>query len=90
MVFNLRRRKMELVCRLDVRNLFEHIHKLREIEELSKPCPRPVARAFRRKLQSRGGLTETGSPAIEMPHAHLLQAVILQIPLDGVKLRHAV
>ena len=90
MVFNLRRGKMELVCRFDVRNLFEHIHKLREIEELSKPCPRPVACAFRRKLQSRGGLTETGSPAVEMPHTHLLQTVILQIPLDGVKLRHAV
>ena len=44
---------MELIGSLDVGNFFEHIHKLRQIEKLCKPCTRPIAGAFRGKFQRR-------------------------------------
>ena len=42
-VFHLRGRKMELVGGLDVRDLFEQVHQLRQVEELGEPGPGPVA-----------------------------------------------
>lgn len=42
-VLHLRGRQVELVCGLDVGNLFEHIHQFREVEELGKARSCPVA-----------------------------------------------
>ncbi len=52
--------------------------------------PGPVAGPLRGQFQRRHGLSEPGSPAVEVGHAQLLQPVILEIPLHGVKLRHGV
>ena len=38
--------QIQLVSRLDVRNFLEKVHQLREIEELCKARPRPIARPF--------------------------------------------
>ena len=89
-VLHLRCRKIELVGGLDVRYFFEKRHQLRQVEELGKARPCPVTGAFRRKLQGCGRLSKAGGPAVEMAHAQLLKPVILQIPLDGIKLGHAV
>ena len=75
---------------LDVRDLFEHVHKLREVEELGEAGPGPVAGSLRSQLQSGGTLSEAGGPAVKVRHAHFLQPVILQIPLNGVHFRHTV
>ena len=89
-VFDLRRRKVELVGGFYVRDLPEEGHELRQIEELSKPRPRPVARSLRGQLQGGCGLSEPGGPAVEVAHSHLLEPVVLQVAVDGVHLRHGV
>ena len=81
---------MELIRRFDVGDLFEQIHQFGQVEKLCKARPCPVADALRRKLQCGGGFSKTACPAVKMPHTHLLQAVMLQIALDGVKLCHGV
>ena len=41
-------------------------------------------------LRGFGGFTKAACPAIEVAHTHLLQPVMLQIALDGIKLCHGV
>ena len=89
-VLHLRRREIKLVGGFNVRNLFEESHQLWEVKELGKTRPCAVAGALRGQLQCGGRFTKAGSPAVEMPHAQLLEPVILQIALDGIELRHRV
>ena len=89
-ILHLRCGKVQLVGGLDVRHLFEQVHQLRQVKELGKPRPRPIAGAFRCQLQRRDGFPETAGPAVKMGHAQFLQTVILKIPLHGVKLGHTV
>ena len=81
---------MELIRRFDVGDLFEQIHQFGQVEKLCKARPCPVARALWGKLQRGGGFSKAACPAIEVSHTHLLQPVMLQIALDGVKLCHGV
>ena len=81
---------MKLIGGFNVRHLFEQVHQLREIEKLGEAGARPVAGAFRCQLQRRDGFSEAAGPAVEVGHVQLLQAVILEIPLHGVKFGHAV
>ena len=83
-------RHHELVGGLDVGHLLEYSHEFRQIEEPGEAGARPVAGALGRKLQGRDRLAEAGGPAVEVAHAHLLEPVVLQIPLDGIQLRHGV
>ena len=76
-ILHFRRGQVQLVCGLDVGNLFEQVHQLREIKEPGKPCPCPVARALRRQFQCGDGLSKAGGPAVELLHLHFLQLVIL-------------
>ena len=85
-VFHLRRGQMELIGGFDVRHLFEQVHQLREIEKLGEAGARPVAGAFRCQFQRRRRFTKARRPAVKVGHAQFLQAVILEIPLHGVKL----
>ena len=87
-VFHLRRGKVELVSGLDVSNFAEQIHEFRQIEKLAESRSCPVAGAFRCQLQRRNGFSEAAGPAIKMGHVQLLQPLILEIPLHGVKLGH--
>ena len=89
-VLHLRDRQVQLVSGFNVCNLLKQVHQLRQIEEFTEPGPRPVAGAFRCQLQSRYRFTEPAGPAVKMGHVQLLQPVILEIPLHGVKLRHGV
>ena len=89
-VRNLRRGQVELIRRFDVGDLFEQIHQFGQVEKLCKARPCPVAGSLRGKLQRGGGFTKAACPAIEVAHTHLSQPVMLQIALDGVKLRHGV
>ena len=86
----LRNRKIQLVAGLDIRHFLEHGHQLRQIEELREPCPCPVTGSFRSQLDGCCGFTEGGSPAVKMRQTFLLQRPILEIPHDGIKLRHGV
>ena len=54
-ILHLRRRQVELVGSLDVRDLLEHRHQLRQVEELGEARPGAVARPLRGQLQRRGG-----------------------------------
>ena len=81
---------MELIRRFDVGDLFEQIHQFGQVEKLCKARPCPVAGSLRGKLQRGGGFTKAACPAIEVAHTHLLQPVMLQIALDGIKLCHGV
>ena len=87
---NLRRGQVELIRRFDVGDLFEQIHQFGQVEKLCKARPCPVAGSLRGKLQRGGGFTKAACPAIEVAHTHLLQPVMLQIALDGIKLCHGV
>ena len=89
-VFHLRGGQVQLVGGLDVRHLFEQVHQLRQIKELAESRPCPVACSLRGQFQRRDGFSEAAGPAVEVGHVQLLQAVILEIPLHGVKFGHAV
>ena len=41
--------------------------------------------ALRGQFQRRDGFSETAGPAVEMGHVQFLQAVILEIPLHGMR-----
>ena len=82
--------QIQLISRLDVRNFLEKVHQLREVEELRKARPRPIARPFRSEFNRGRGFPESGSPRIKMRHAFLLQCAVLQIALHSVQLGHAV
>ena len=43
----------KLVGGFYVRHLFEHVHQLREVEKLRKPCPRTVSCSFRGQFYCR-------------------------------------
>ena len=79
---------MKLVGGLDVRHLLEHTHQLREVEELGKARPRPVAGAFRGKLDGGGSLAKGGGPLVEMGQSFLLECAMLQIAHHGIQLCH--
>ena len=82
--------QVQLVGGLDVRHLFEQVHQLRQVEKLGESGARPIAGSLRGQFQRRDGFSETAGPAVEMGHAQFLQAVMLEIPLHGVKLGHGV
>ena len=81
---------MQLVAGFDVGHFLEHGHQLREVEELSKSCPRPVARTFRGKLDGCGGLAKGGCPAVEVGQLFLLEGAVLEGPPDRVQFGHGV
>ena len=83
-------RKFQHICRLDVRHLLKGSHQLRQIKELGKPCFSPVATALRRQLNGGDGFSKVTGPIVKVDQAHLLEGIILQIPLDRVKLHHTV
>ena len=89
-VFHLRGGQIQLIGGLDVRHLFEQVHQLREVEELAESRSCPIAGALRGQLQRRCRFTKARRPAVKMGHAQLLQPVILEIPLHGVKLGHGI
>ena len=61
-----RHRQVKLVRCFNVRNLLEHGHQFREIEELGKSRPRPIPSTFGGKFDGRGRLTKGGCPAVEV------------------------
>ena len=81
---------MKLVRGFNVGDLFEHIHQLREIEELCKTGARTVSGTLRCKLDGRTGFTKGRCPAIEMRQPFLLKCAVLQIAHDRVQFRHGV
>ncbi len=85
-----RHRQMKLVGCFNVRNLLEHGHQFREVEELGKSRSRPIACTFRRKLDGSGGLSKGRCPAVEVGQLFLLQGAVLQIPHDRVQFGHGV
>ena len=89
-VFHLRGGQIQLIGGLNVSNFAEQVHQLREIEKLGEAGARPVASAFRCQLQRRRRFTKARRPAVKVGHTQFLQAVILKIPLHGVKLGHGV
>ena len=89
-VLHLGRGQVQLVGGFNVRDLLKEIHQLWQVEKLAESCSCPVAGSLRGQLQRRHGFAEAGGPAVKMGHVQLLQAVILEIPLHGVKLGHRV
>ena len=83
-------RQMKLVTGLDVRNLLEHGHQLREVKELGKPGAGTVAGAFGRKFDGGGSLAKGGCPTVEVGQLFLLQGAVLEVPHDRVQLGHGV
>ena len=81
---------MELVGSFNVRNLLEHGHQLREVEELGKSRSCTIPCTFGGKLDGSGGLTKGGRPTVEVGQLFLLQGAVLQIPHDRVQLGHGV
>ena len=90
LIVRCRRRQLQLIRRFDVRDLLKHRHQLRKVEELAETGSCPVSRSLRSQLNGCGSLTEGRSPGIEVGHVVPLQGAVLQIPLHGVHLRHAV
>ena len=84
------RGKVKLVGGLDVRRLPEQVHQLRQVKELGKSGPRPVARTLRRKLDGGGGFPKGGGPAIEVGQAVALEHIMLQIPHHGIQFCHGI
>ena len=89
-VFHIGCRELELIRRLDVSDLAEDVHQLRQVEELRKARARPIACALRSQLNRCRGFAKGGRPAIEVRHAAALQSAVLQIALHRIQLRHGV
>ena len=89
-VFHLRGGQVQLVGGLDVRHLFEQVHQLRQVKELGKSCPRPVAGPLRGQFQGCHRFPEAAGPAVEMGHVQFLEPLILEVALDGIKFGHTV
>ena len=83
-------RQMKLVRGFNVRNLLEHGHQFREVEELGKSRSRPIACTFGGKLDGGGGLTKGGCPAVEVGQLFLLQGAVLEVAHDRVQLGHGI
>ena len=82
--------QMKLVRGFDVGNFFEHRHQLREVEELGKSCPRPIARTLRGKFDGGSGFTKSRCPRIKMGQILLLERAVLQIPHNRVQFGHGI
>lgn len=76
-VHDLRLRQIQLIGSLDVCDLLEDAHKLREVEEFAEPRPRPVARPLGSQLHRRDRLTEVRRPGVEVAHAEVFERVML-------------
>ena len=81
---------MKLVRCFNVRNLLEHGHQLRQIEELGKSRPRPIPCTFGCQLNGGGGLAKGGCPAVKVGQFFLLQGAVLEVAHDRVQLCHGV
>ena len=89
-VFHIRRGKLKLIRRLDVRHFTEDVHQLRQVEELRKARARPIACTLRSQLNRRRGFAKGRCPAVKVRHAAALQSAILQISLHRIQLRHGI
>ena len=81
---------MQHIRCLNIGYLFEYAHEFRQVIKLCKSGLGAVATALRRQLDGGDGFSKVGSPIIEVYQAHFLQGTVLQVPLDGIKLHHAV
>ena len=90
MVFDVRRRKIEHILRLDVGKLLDNAHQLRQIAELREPLPDPESLALRADLLNIGNLAEGRRPGIEKTNALGFQPIRLKILLHDIKLGHGV
>ena len=83
-------RQFQHICCLNIRHLLESGHQFGQVEELGKPRFSTVAAALRRQLNGGDGFSKVTGPIVKVDQAHLLEGIILQIPLDRVKLHHTV
>ena len=81
---------MQLVKGLDVGNLLEHIHQLRQVEELRKSGSGTIAGSFRCKLNRSRRFSEGRCPGIKMGQVLLLERTVLKVAHDRIKLGHRV
>ena len=86
----IRHRQVQLIGGFDVRNLLEHIHQLRQIEELGEAGSGTIAGALRSQLDGGGGFTEGRCPGVEVSQIFLLEGVVLEVTHDRVKLSHGI
>ena len=90
LIVRVRHRQMKLIRRFNIRNLLEHRHQFRQVEELRKARPRAVSRPLRRKLNRRHRFAERRSPCVKMNQPHFFQRSILQIALHRIQLGHGI
>jgi len=83
-------RKVKLVGGLDVCRFFEQVHQFREVEELRKARPCPVACSLRRKLNGGCCFAKGRCPAVKVRQIAVAERVMLQIAHHGEQLRHGV
>ena len=76
-IYRIRHGKVKLVGGLYVRSLSKKIHQFREIEKFCEPCPRPVPRPFRSKLNRRLRFAEGRRPCVEVGQTLLVQHPVL-------------
>ena len=81
---------MQLVRGFDVGNFLEHIHQLRQIEELCESGSGTIAGSFRCKLNRCRRFSEGRCPGIKMGQVLLLERTVLEIAHDRIKLGHRV
>ena len=89
-IMRLRHGQLQHIRRLDVRHIFEHAHQLRQVIKLGEARLGAVAGSLRGQLNGGDGLAVVRRPCVKVLQALFLKRRHLQIPLDGVKLHHAV
>ena len=82
--------QLQHIRRLHIRHHFEGRHQLRQIEEFCKTGFRAIAAALRGKLDGGNGFTVVAGPIVEVDKTHLLQGLILQVPLHRIQFHHTV
>ena len=90
MIVSLRHRQHKHICSLNVRDLLEHGHQFRQIEELGEASFCPITGALRGELNGRDCFPEGRGPAVKVNEIVAAQGIILEIFLHGVHLHHRV
>jgi len=90
MVLHFRYRKIEHIRRFNVGDLLEHRHQFGQVIKFRKACFCSVSCSFGCKFYRRDRLAKAGSPSVKVLQIVFLQCLVLQIPLNGIKLNHTV
>ena len=90
MIVCLWNRKVEHIARLYISHFLKKRHQFRQVIEPCEPCLCSVSRSFGCEFYRSDSLSKRTCPCVKVLQAVSDKGVVLQIPLDRVKLHHRI